>query len=225
MPCTEDEQAAVLEAADQAVADEVSADLAAPVATSEGAVSGVFLDYTEPEDVPVVEGDPAVAPNEPYVEPVPAVAADAVPNPVSEEVQRPAPSGAVDALPAEATAQSQEPEQPVVPTNPDAEGNQIEDPTHPADVPVELQPDPVEVHEHKIEADKLGVEAEFAERTKAAQAQADERQAAEVEATPAAEAHAEEKGVDLTEVEGTGKDGRVTAPDVDAAAETPPPEG
>lgn len=41
----------------------------------------------------------------------------------------------------------------------------------------------------------------------------------EVDATPAAAELAEEKGVDLTEVEGTGKDGRVTKPDVEKAAE------
>lgn len=39
-----------------------------------------------------------------------------------------------------------------------------------------------------------------------------------VEATPAAQAHAEETGVDLATVEGTGADGKVTKPDVVAAA-------
>lgn len=39
----------------------------------------------------------------------------------------------------------------------------------------------------------------------------------EVEATPAAEKLADEAGVDLTQVEGTGKDGKVTKPDVEAA--------
>jgi len=38
-------------------------------------------------------------------------------------------------------------------------------------------------------------------------------------ATPAAEAHAEAIGVDLTQVEGTGVDGKITKPDVVAAAE------
>lgn len=40
----------------------------------------------------------------------------------------------------------------------------------------------------------------------------------EVEATPAAAAAAEEHGVDLTKVEGTGQDGRVLKSDVEAAA-------
>jgi pyruvate dehydrogenase E2 component (dihydrolipoyllysine-residue acetyltransferase) len=39
-----------------------------------------------------------------------------------------------------------------------------------------------------------------------------------VEATPAAEAAAEELGVDLTEVEGTGQDDRILVADVQAAA-------
>jgi len=42
---------------------------------------------------------------------------------------------------------------------------------------------------------------------------------AEVDATPAAEAKAEELGVDLAEVEGSGADGRVTVGDVEAAAD------
>ncbi len=41
----------------------------------------------------------------------------------------------------------------------------------------------------------------------------------DIEATDAAKAKAEELGVDLSEVEGTGKDGRIIAPDVEAAAE------
>lgn len=41
----------------------------------------------------------------------------------------------------------------------------------------------------------------------------------DIEATDAAKAKANELGVDLSEVEGTGKDGRITAPDVEAAAE------
>jgi pyruvate/2-oxoglutarate dehydrogenase complex dihydrolipoamide acyltransferase (E2) component len=41
----------------------------------------------------------------------------------------------------------------------------------------------------------------------------------EVDATPAAEELAEEEGVDLSEVEGTGAGGRVTKPDVEAAVE------
>lgn len=39
------------------------------------------------------------------------------------------------------------------------------------------------------------------------------------DATPAAEELAEEKGVDLEKVEGSGKDGRITKPDVEAAAD------
>lgn len=46
-----------------------------------------------------------------------------------------------------------------------------------------------------------------------------EDKGAEVDATPAAEALAEEKGVDLSEVDGSGKDGTVTKADVEAAAE------
>jgi len=42
----------------------------------------------------------------------------------------------------------------------------------------------------------------------------------EVDATPAAEALAEEKGVDLTQVEGSGQDGRVLKSDVADAAKT-----
>jgi pyruvate/2-oxoglutarate dehydrogenase complex dihydrolipoamide acyltransferase (E2) component len=38
-------------------------------------------------------------------------------------------------------------------------------------------------------------------------------------ATPAAVAHAEETGVDLTQVEGSGADGKITKADVAAAAE------
>lgn len=45
---------------------------------------------------------------------------------------------------------------------------------------------------------------------------------ADVQATPAAEAHAAEVGVDLAQVEGTGKDGTITKADVAAAA---PAEG
>lgn len=41
-------------------------------------------------------------------------------------------------------------------------------------------------------------------------------------ATPAAVAHADELGVDLTQVQGTGVDGTITKPDVAAAAEQPP---
>lgn len=42
----------------------------------------------------------------------------------------------------------------------------------------------------------------------------------EVEATPAAEAKAEEAGVDLGQVEGSGAEGRVLVKDVEAAAES-----
>lgn len=62
--------------------------------------------------------------------------------------------------------------------------------------------------EHVAEAREAGIEAA-----------AESTERPEVEATPAAEALAEEKGVDLAEVEGTGKDGRVTKPDVEKAAE------
>lgn len=41
-------------------------------------------------------------------------------------------------------------------------------------------------------------------------------------ATPAAAAHAEAMGVDLTQVEGTGKDGTITKADVQAAASSAP---
>lgn len=44
-------------------------------------------------------------------------------------------------------------------------------------------------------------------------------QAKEPEATEAARKRAEEKDVDLKEVEGSGKDGTIIAPDVEAAAE------
>lgn len=47
----------------------------------------------------------------------------------------------------------------------------------------------------------------------------DESAEAEPEATDAAERKAEELGVDLSSVEGTGKDGRVTVGDVERAAE------
>lgn len=46
--------------------------------------------------------------------------------------------------------------------------------------------------------------------------------AAPVAATPAAEAKAEEHGVDLSEVDGTGKDGRVIVADVAAVVEPAP---
>lgn len=46
----------------------------------------------------------------------------------------------------------------------------------------------------------------------------------DVEATDAAKAKAEELGVDLSEVKGSGKEGRVTAPDVEAAAEAKKPK-
>lgn len=58
----------------------------------------------------------------------------------------------------------------------------------------------------------------------AAQADAEAAAAAaapDVDATPAALAHAEEMGVDITQVEGTGAEGRVTKADVAAAAEAP----
>lgn len=41
---------------------------------------------------------------------------------------------------------------------------------------------------------------------------------ADVAATPAAQAAADDAGVDLTTVSGTGKDGKVTKADVEAAA-------
>ena len=68
--------------------------------------------------------------------------------------------------------------------------------------------------EHVAEAREAGLEA----RDEAQAEQTEEAQDA-VDATPAAQAAAEEKGVDLTEVEGTGKDGRVTKADVEKAAE------
>ena len=40
----------------------------------------------------------------------------------------------------------------------------------------------------------------------------------DIEATPAAQAAAEEAGVDLSTVEGTGSEGRITKADVEAAA-------
>jgi len=43
-------------------------------------------------------------------------------------------------------------------------------------------------------------------------------------ATPAAQAHADEVGVDVASVEGTGKDGIVTKADVAEAAASAPPE-
>lgn len=46
------------------------------------------------------------------------------------------------------------------------------------------------------------------------------RSLAEPDATDAAALKADELGVDLTTVKGTGKDGRVTVTDVEAAAET-----
>ena len=48
--------------------------------------------------------------------------------------------------------------------------------------------------------------------------------AEEVEATPAAEELAEEKDVDLSQVEGTGKDGKITKSDVASAASEGDPE-
>jgi large subunit ribosomal protein L20 len=42
-----------------------------------------------------------------------------------------------------------------------------------------------------------------------------------VHATEAAERKAQELGVDLSTVEGTGKDGRITVGDVDKAAKAP----
>lgn len=49
-------------------------------------------------------------------------------------------------------------------------------------------------------------------------AEASEGPAPEVSATPAAAAHAEELGVDLSTVEGTGAEGKITKGDVAAAA-------
>lgn len=45
-------------------------------------------------------------------------------------------------------------------------------------------------------------------------------ESAEVDATEGAEDLAAELGIDLATVEGTGKDGRITKGDVEAAAET-----
>lgn len=47
----------------------------------------------------------------------------------------------------------------------------------------------------------------------------------DVQATPAAQAAAEEAGVDLTQVEGTGSEGTITKADVVAAASAPEPTG
>lgn len=153
--------------------DDVSAKLAAPVVDNHDNVAGVFIEFTDPSDLPE---EPTT--ESPFLNPVSAPGVDSLPAPPDVRgVERPLPDDAT--APADATAQATEPEQPVVPTNPDAEGEQITDPTHPADAPVELQPDPAEVHEHKVEADKLGVEAEFASRTEDAQAAADERAASE----------------------------------------------
>jgi pyruvate dehydrogenase E2 component (dihydrolipoamide acetyltransferase) len=48
--------------------------------------------------------------------------------------------------------------------------------------------------------------------------QANEPESGEVEATPAAERRAEELGVDLSQVRGTGSGGRITVKDVQSAA-------
>jgi pyruvate/2-oxoglutarate dehydrogenase complex dihydrolipoamide acyltransferase (E2) component len=50
----------------------------------------------------------------------------------------------------------------------------------------------------------------------------EEQEQTEVNATPAAVAHAEELGVDIQQVEGTGADGKVTKQDVAAHAEAHP---
>lgn len=63
-----------------------------------------------------------------------------------------------DAVAALAEARADDPVAP--PSNPDAEGDPILDPTHPADAPVEEQPDPVEVKEKKTRADLLTANAE-----------------------------------------------------------------
>lgn len=60
--------------------------------------------------------------------------------------------------------------------------------------------------------------------SQAAAKKAAEEKAAEAEATPAAAAKAEELGVDVDEVEGSGKGGKVVVADVEAAAELEPDE-
>ena len=70
------------------------------------------------------------------------------------------------------------------------------------------------------EAQALGAPAMEAEAAADAPAEAPEAEASdEVDATPAAEAKAEELGVDLASVEGSGADGRVTVADVEDAAD------
>lgn len=84
-----------------------------------------------------------------------------------------------------------------------------------------------EALEHPEDVEEPGATQEAQEKAQAEASAKDEAAAKaerdksepEVEATPAAEALAEEKDVDLTEVEGTGKDGRVTKADVEKAAE------
>ena len=70
----------------------------------------------------------------------------------------------------------------------------------------------VESAEATQAAEDAGAEAEQKVVDEAAEESADTT----TDATPAAEALAAEEGVDLSEVEGTGKDGKVTKPDVQA---------
>ena len=63
-----------------------------------------------------------------------------------------------------------------------------------------------------------------ADAARSDEAESQNTQSDEVEATEAAEDAAEELGVDLTKVEGTGQDGRVLKGDVEAAASDDPKE-
>lgn len=98
---------------------------------------------------------------------------------IVDSVDRP-PAGTVPAV-------SDETDETVVvepePTNPNAEGEAITDPSHPADVAPELQPDPKDVHADKQRADLLKADRENQDEFDAAQERADaaEKERAESE--------------------------------------------
>ena len=73
----------------------------------------------------------------------------------------------------------------------------------------------------KVEAKKPKAEAKVEEPTEAPEAEATDEtpaaEAAEIDVTPAAAELAEEEGIDLTTLEGTGKDGRILKSDVQGA--------